>query len=133
MMTLTATPAGDAPRYHAVPAFPGAFGDIDTAGIEPDQRPAYQLRLVANRLDTVRKAYAKHTKWLEACALYSAGAADAPNVRSMPSKDAKHRLYDACGDLVRACGWGSGGEVRCHTLDDIAVLIATVESLLRGR
>lgn len=122
MMTITATTTD---RHHSAPAFPAAFGALDgtdTLG---------QYAMIAGHLDTLRKAYAKHTRWLEACTLYSLGGAT-PNLRSNPSKDAKHRMYGAAGSLVRACGWATADNTRCMNLDDIAVLIATVESVYRG-
>lgn len=126
MMDAAATAPDTRPHTAAAPTLPGEFRELESI-----PRPG-QYSLIAARLDTVRKAYLKHTRWHEACAVYSAGAGDPPNVRTMPSKAAKHRMYGDAASLARACGWDTAA-TRCQSLDDIACLIATVESLLRGR
>jgi hypothetical protein len=92
--------------------------------------PAVQRELIIDSLARLRKAYTKHHNWLAGCTTGSKFGGDLPSVRTMPSKDAKHRMYGDAAYLVRVAGWGEN--VRCHSLDDIALLMMRVESILRA-
>lgn len=98
----------------------------------PADRPMAQSRyLMTSCLDDLRKAYAKHHRWLSACTDHTLGGTEMPSVRTMPSKAAKHHMYGHAARLVMICGWDTQ-TVRCHSLDDIAILIMRVESLMRA-
>lgn len=96
--------------------------------------PASHYDMAAAELKTLRRAYERTAKWLADCAAYSAqlaaGDTDAtpPNVRSMPSKDHKHHMYDSAERVHRLLAMNGD---RPHTLHQIGHLIADADTILR--
>lgn len=98
--------------------------------------PADHYDMAAAELKTLRRAYERTTNWLADCAAYSArlaaGVEDAtpPNVRSMPSKDHKHRMYASAERVHRLLDMPGD---RPHTLHLIGHLIVDADTFLRSR
>lgn len=81
---------------------------------------AEYTEMFAYSLKTLTAAYKKHVRWLAKCDAVSAGLATEDSLSGMPSKSAKHKMYDECARMVRMSGLNVDN---ARTLDDIGALI----------
>ena len=51
------------------------------------------MTITDTNLTNLRKVYNRYRNWFAKCEAYSAGTGEAPNLRSMPSKNAKYDGY----------------------------------------
>lgn len=95
--------------------------------------PAALREMAAYELKSLRRAYKRTTAWLTACAVYGAElaagveGATLPNIRLMPGKDHKHRMYASADRIHRLLGMPGD---RPHTLDAIGQLITDADTIL---
>jgi hypothetical protein len=109
------------------------FGTEITATVPAHLTRSQYADLVRSYLKELKAAHRKHVNWLTACDAYSAGIAEAPKLSRMPSKAAKHRMYDRSYTVNALCGWANAEQTaRCGSLGDIAKQIEAVEAALKS-
>jgi hypothetical protein len=104
---------------------------VSVTRVSTQMAARYQRTLIRDALADLRKAYAKHIRWLIAVQDHLVADEPEPPRSWLPGKDAKHRMYGHAGRLIGLCGWNRN-EVRPSTLGDLGMLIARVEQILAG-
>jgi hypothetical protein len=97
-----------------------------TATEAPAAGKPFPIMLWVHCLADLRRRYEAHMRWQRACAAYSAGTAEAPNVRTMPSKASKAHMYADAARLMSIMG--DDGE-RPSSLAGIGELIERAQLL----
>ena len=72
--------------------------------------------------ETVARFVQRHNRWMRECVRPN------PNLRTMPSKDAKHRAYDAAASIRRELGITD----RATCVEDLALTVTIAHDYVGG-